>query len=251
MSIEFGSYLLKTAESVEELVESFKLRHDVFFREFQGVEKAGVDVDKFDCDFDHLLIIHRETQQIIGTYRLSCMPSPAESYTALEFDLARIFALEGPHLELGRACIHKAHRRGAVISLLWRGIAEYMNRSGANVLFGCSSLKLNNARDAALVFKHLSEQGAMLSTDLASATRPFQMADFDQWLSYFHQPLTEEQKAEAEEAVPSLLKSYLKLGAKIAAEPAFDRDFDCVDLLTVLKKEDLANSLARRFQVQR
>lgn len=236
---------------MEELIESFKLRHDVFYREFQGFEGTGVDVDRFDREFDHLLILHRETGKIIGTYRLSCMPSAQDSYTATEFDLSGIFAMPGPHLELGRACIHKDHRRGAVISLLWRGIAEYMNLSGANVLFGCSSLKLNNARDAALVFKLLIEQGSVTSENLSPATRNFQMRDFDQWLSYFHAPLAEEQVKEAEEMIPSLLKSYLKLGAKIAAEPALDRDFDCIDLLTVLKKENLSQVLARKFQVQR
>jgi putative hemolysin len=46
-----------------------------------------------------------------------------------------------------------------------------------------------------------------------------------------------------------LLKSYLKFGAKIASVPAFDKDFDCVDVLTVLKKDEMTNSLARRFQV--
>ena len=251
LSIEFGSYLLKTATAKSELIESFKLRHEVFFQEFQDVEYSGLDFDRFDAHFDHLIIIHKETNKIIGTYRLSCSEFTKLSYTALEFDLSEIFKIKGPHIELGRACIQKDHRRGAVISLLWRGISEYMNISGSNVLFGCSSLKINNPREAALVYKFLLDQGSVSRNTFASPTRNFQMQDFDAWFSYFEIGLTDALKEEAEALIPSLLRSYLKLGAKVAGEPAFDKDFDCIDMLTVLKKEDLANSLARRFQVNR
>jgi len=251
LCIEFGSYILKTANSHQELIESFRLRHEVFYKEFQEVEASGLDFDRYDRHFDHLIIVHKETNKIIGTYRLSCSEFSKISYTEQEFDLTEIFELKGPHIELGRACIQKEHRRGAVISLLWRGIAEYMNISGANVLFGCSSLKINNPREAALVYKYLLDEGSVMKSTFSSPTKNFQMEDFDAWFAYFQNGLTEIQKSEAEELIPSLLKSYLKLGAKVASEPAFDKDFDCIDMLTVLKKEDLANSLARRFQVAR
>ncbi len=251
LSLEFGPYLLKTANSSEELIESFRLRHEVFYQEFQELDGEGLDLDRFDSHFDHLIIVHKETNKIIGTYRLSCSEFSKHSYTELEFDLTEIYKMKGPHIELGRACIHKDHRRGAVISLLWRGIAEYMNVSGANVLFGCSSLKINSPREAALVYKHLLDQGSVTKSHFSSPTKNFQMPDFDAWFSYFQSGLTDIQREEAAQLVPSLLSSYLKLGAKVAAEPAFDRDFDCIDMLTVLKKEELANSLARRFQVAR
>lgn len=251
MAIELGPYLLKTAETQEELIESFKLRHEVFHREFQKVQKLGLDIDKYDCHFDHLIIVHQASQRIIGTYRVSCSEFSEMSYTAQEFDLSMIFKMRGPFLELGRACIQKEHRKGAVLSLLWRGIAEYMNQSQAQVLFGCSSIKISKARDAALVFKYLAEEGFVTTDILSRPTRSYLMEGFDIWLANFSLGLNAEEKAKAEELVPSLLKSYLKLGAKIACEPAFDKEFDCIDLLTVLRKEDLANSLARRFQVVR
>lgn len=70
--IEFGPYILKTANSYEELIESFKLRHAVFYQEFQGKKKTGLDFDRFDRHFDHLIIIHKDSNEIIGTYRLNC-----------------------------------------------------------------------------------------------------------------------------------------------------------------------------------
>lgn len=77
------------------------------------------------------------------------------------------------------------------------------------------------------------------------------MTDFDAWFSYFHNGLTPEQAQEAEALMPSLLKSYLKLGAKVICEPAYDEEFDCIDFLTVLKRENLSNSLAEKFNVAR
>lgn len=251
MYFEAGSYIVKTADSQDELIESFRLRNQVFNNEFKGQEKLGLDFDKFDYIFDHLIIYHKESEQVIGTYRLNSATEFNYSYTGLEFGLNPLLKASGPYLELGRACIKKEFRKGSVITLLWRGIAEYMNLSGANVLFGCSSLKISNAREAALVFRYLEEQ-ALLSTEFdCQPTRKFQMKNLDAWINYFESGLKSYQIEEAKELIPSLLSSYLKLGAKVASLPAFDVDFNCIDLLTVLKKEDLSNSLAQKLQVNR
>jgi putative hemolysin len=248
--IESGSYILKTATGHDELVASFRLRHEVFFQEFQGIEVPGLDVDQFDSHFDHLIIVHKESNKVIGTYRLSCSSYSQLSYTEQEFVLDEIYKLKGPQIELGRACIHKDHRKGSsVISLLWRGIIEYMNISGSQTLFGCSSVKINNPRDAALLYQSLIEQNLVMDKNLATPTSSYTMNDFDLWSVVFSKGLSTEESLEAQELMPALLKSYLKLGAKVASVPAFDKDFDCIDLLTVLKKEELSNLLARRFHV--
>ena len=209
LQIESGSYILKTADSFDELINSFRLRHEVFYNEFQSIEMDGIDFDKFDTHFDHLIIIHKETKNVIGTYRVNCMENSKLSYTETEFQLKNIFEMPGPHLELGRACIHKDHRRGSVLSLLWRGITEYMNESGATVLFGCSSLKVTETEKAALVYKYLVETNSVALDIESKPTRKFSMPDFNLWYANFQQPLTDEQIREAEKMIPPLLKSYL------------------------------------------
>ncbi|MES3038028.1 MAG: GNAT family N-acyltransferase [Bdellovibrionota bacterium] len=249
--IEVGPYIVKTAETYRELVESFKLRHEVFHNEFRGVEGPGLDFDKYDYHFDHLIILHKPSNKIIGTYRLNCSTFSNESYTALEFDLTGLMKEKGPFLELGRACIAKDFRKGSVISLLWRGIAEYMNLCGAEILFGCSSLKIDNPRDAALAYKYLVDEKMVKHEFLCRPTKKYRMNNFDTWYSYLNNGYNDRLKAEAEELIPSLVRSYLKLGAVVACEPAFDAEFDCIDLLTILKKEDLASSLVQKFQIVR
>jgi putative hemolysin len=248
-SFEVGNYLVKTAETLEELRQSFKLRNEVFNIEFRGID-CSLDVDRFDTLFDHLIIIDKPTMEIVGTYRLKCFDSLKNSYTALEFDLTHIISQPGPHLELGRACIQQSHRKGSVISLLWRGITEYMKLSGAQVLFGCSSVKVDNPRDASLIYQHLENEGFVSNEFLSHPQKEFLMEDFETWRQYFQQDLNTEHALEAEALVPSLLKSYVRLGARIVGEPAYDADYDCIDFLTVLKRDSLDNALARKYRVK-
>lgn len=245
---EMGSYQVKTADSIDELKQCFKLRNEIFNIELQDVDHI-IDVDRFDRIFDHLIIIDKKTNTIVGTYRMRTFDTIRNSYTALEFDLTTLTNQPWNYLELGRACIHKDHRKGAVISLLWRGIAEYMKFSEANSLFGCSSVKIDNARDSALVYQYLYEQGSVIQGPGFNALGRFKMTDFHKWTKYFEMNMTDEYRAEAEKILPSLLKSYLKLGAKVVGEPAYDEDFSCVDFLTILNRDSLDSSLARKLKI--
>ena len=124
-----------------------------------------------------------------------------------------------------------------------------MNLSGANILFGCSSIKINNVTSASIIYKYLQDQGHLMSENLAIPTKPFRMNDFQEVFSNIGDELSPIYQAEAEKLIPSLLKAYLKFGAKVAGEPAFDKDFDCVDFLTIMKKNEIMETLGRRFQL--
>lgn len=115
--IELGSYVVRTADSVDDLLKIFRLRHEVFHREFREIAKPGLDIDRFDRAFDHLIIYHKPSDKIVGTYRLRTSDVVHSSYTALEFRLRGLYKIPGPYLELGRACVHKEHRKGSVMWL--------------------------------------------------------------------------------------------------------------------------------------
>lgn len=139
---ERGHFLIKTVSTQEELVAALRLRYQVFHREMIGKTKpTGLDVDRFDFHCDHLIITDTRSNEIIGTYRLNCSKFSDDFYSEQEFHIGALLDHPGIKLELGRSCIHKDYRNGAVISLLWRGIAEYMVLSESNLLFGCASIK--------------------------------------------------------------------------------------------------------------
>jgi putative hemolysin len=47
--------------------------------------------------------------------------------------------------------------------------------------------------------------------------------------------------------VPKLLKTYLAIGARIAAPPAWDREFGTIDFLTLLDLKSISPSARNRF----
>jgi putative hemolysin len=248
LKIETGPYVLKFATTKKEVIDCFKLRHQVFCVEMAGQsKKSRLDFDKYDNFCDHLIIVHQPTEKIVGTYRMNFSETSDSFYTESEFHLNPwINKQDAPFIELGRACIEKDHRRGIVISLLWRGIADYMKLMNAEKLIGCSSIKVTDARSAALVYKYFEAKGA-LTEEIFQPKDKFVMDDLQFWLNVFSSGLTEQQMQDAEEMVPSLLKSYIKAGSKVASLPAFDEEFSCIDFVTILNRADLDQKLVRRF----
>ena len=224
--IQVGPYNLQMARTKKEVLECFKLRHEVFCIEMAGNPKRSkLDFDQYDNFCDHLIIVHEPTSKIVGTYRMNYSETSDLFYTESEFDILNwIKSQQTPFIELGRACIEKEHRRGVVISLLFRGIIEYMNHLGADKLIGCSSVKVNDARSAALIYKYFETTGA-LAEEVFKPHDKYQMKDLLFWLMVFSKGLSENQILEAEEKIPSLLKSYIKAGAKVSSYPAYDAEF--------------------------
>jgi putative hemolysin len=246
--LQVGPYILQMARTKKEVLECFKLRHQVFCVEMAGqARKSKLDFDKYDLFCDHLIIVHEPTQKIVGTYRMNFSETSDMFYTESEFDINHwVESQKAPFIELGRACIEQEHRRGIVISLLWRGIAEYMKMMGAEKLIGCSSVKVTDARSAALIYKYFELTGG-LAEEVFKPNDKYQMKDLLFWLMVFSKGLSENQMKEAEEKIPSLLKSYLKAGAKVASYPAYDEEFKCIDFATVMVRSEMDQKLAKKF----
>lgn len=247
---EVGPFVIKTVSNAEELKEALALRFDVFHREMIGKkDPSGYDVDEHDFDCDHLIIVEKRSNRIIGTYRMNCSLFTDNFYSAKEFLMNKVFNTPGVKLELGRACIHKDFRRGVLISLLWRGIAEYMAASEAQMLFGCATVKTQDPRDAALLTRYFESEGRIVPHLRTRPTLGFTMPLLSYFLDEVRTPLSPEQKQQAEDLLPPLCRAYLKAGALIGGEPAWDRDFQCIDFLTILQREDLNRTLWKKFKL--
>lgn len=249
MSIEIGPYVLKTVSSLDEMKAALGLRYDVFHGELLASKRpGGIDVDDYDFLCDHVILFHKKTLQLIATFRLNCSLFTNEFSSAREFDLSRLLRTPGTKLEIGRLCIHKDFRDGFTTSLLWRGIAEYMTATGSQILFGCASIKTRNPREAALLYRHFAEDGRMSPDFFAPPTKEYTMPELGLWLRGFGGPLTEAEKAEVKDLIPSLCRASLKVGAMIGGEPAWDSNFKCIDFLTLVHREDLNRSLWKRYK---
>lgn len=246
---QVGPYTLKTVTHQDELIAALKLRYEVFHHEMIGKSQTqGIDVDEFDFSCDHLIIVDNKTQEIIGTYRFNCSAFSERFYSANEFHIDALLNLPGTKLELGRACIRKDHRRGIVISLLWSGIGEYMAKTNAAWLFGCASIKTDSPRQAALLYRLFEMQGRFSPKLACAPTLQYTLENFDLWLHKLRLPLNEADMSEAEALLPPLCRAYLKAGAWIAGEPAYDKEFKCIDFLTVLDRENLNRTLWKKLK---
>lgn len=231
--------VLSLASTPGEVREVQRLRYKVFI-EGGGLTRLmneeRLDRDRFDDCCDHLLVRDTSTLEVVGTYRL-LNPAGARKagglYCEDEFDMRRFAHLRGRLVEAGRACIHPDYRSGAVIMMLWSGLADYMRRHGCDYLIGCASIGLaDGGQQANAVFHRLGRDGHLSPPEYRASPR----------LAF---PLRADDGAVP--VIPPLLKGYLRSGAWICGEPAWDPEFHCADLLVLLPLANLDERYAKRY----
>ncbi len=243
--LEAGPYVVRLAVTGHDRAAAFRLRFIVFNLELnEGLETAyasGYDTDRFDAVCDHLIVEHKETGEIIGTYRVQMGDVAARNfgyYSEQEFDFQPYEAMRSQLVELGRACIHRNHRSSEVLHLLWRGIARYVIGNGGRYMIGCCSLpSLDNALGHA-VYRSLKQYMAeprLMTMPTAEYVLPHAV------------PLSAAEGRPEEVRPPKLLRAYLTIGAKICSEPAIDWEFKTIDFLTLLDLQTLHPRMAKRF----
>jgi putative hemolysin len=230
------------AHSEAEVREAQALRYQVFAVEMgarlaqpKGTP-AGLDIDLFDAYCEHLLLRaggeDGEPGPVVGTYRV-LTPGAAKRagglYSDTEFDLTRLRALRPRLAEIGRACVHPEHRSGSgsgsAILTLWGALTEFVIRNGLDTVIGCASVSM---RDGGHFAASLWRQ--MAATHLAPIdcqVRPRLPLP----LGHLRQNLRVEP--------PALIRGYLRCGAKLMGEPAWDPDFNTADLPLLLRTVDL------------
>lgn len=239
-----GHFTIKTVENRRELWQVFKLRYEVFHREYKNRRfPFGFDRDRYDQWADHLAIVDNRIGKIVGTYRLVNSAVSSDFYSASEFDIETIHGLPGGRVELSRACIHRSYRTGTVINMLWRGICEYVAASGARWLFGMGSLKTTDTAEIAAIYRQLMAEGVVDPNLKVTSRGDYRIPGFHR---HVEAAVTSEQAASQ---VPALVRSYLKAGAMIGTDVALDADFNCADLFIVMDMQKVSAAFSRKYQI--
>ena len=232
-------YHVSLAVDDADIREAQRLRYQVFAEEM-GARLAsplpGHDVDLYDPHCDHLLVRELDSGAVVGTYRV-LTPEAAKRlgayYSEQEFDLTRLQHLRPRMAELGRSCVHPAHRSGGVITRLWMGLADYMTRYGYDYVMGCASIGMGD--------------GGHLAADVYRQLAANHLAPVE-WHTLPRCRLPIESLGEhTGVSLPPLIKGYTRAGAMVCGEPAWDPDFNTADLLMLLPMAQLNRSYARRF----
>jgi putative hemolysin len=242
-------FIIKSVENAHELEQALNLRYEVFYREVLNKRaRLQIDVDGFDFICDHLIIIDKKTENVIGTYRLISSTYSDRFYSETEFDIDNIKMAKGNKLELGRACVHRDFRTGAVINLLWRGVSEYMKKVESKYLFGCSSVHTTNVFDIALVYRYFKTLNYSPDELRVYPNDGYRLKSFERFLNLVNDINGQEDKIK--NLVPTLLKSYIRMGSRVCGEPALDCKFRCADFFTILDLEQLNLSFVKKYKTR-
>ncbi len=248
---EIGRYRLRLAQCIGDREAACRLRFKVFNIELgEGLERSyetGIDTDHFDIFCEHLLVEDKTDGRVVGTYRMQSGSTAAMNlgyYSAQEFEFAPYEPLRRDILELGRASIDREHRTAEVLTLLWRGIAQYASDMGLRYLVGCSSLNSKDPAEGWQMYRELDRYRVSPEFETVPTPAyecPCEQQERDTQLS------PDPQDCEVPTKVPKLLKTYLTIGARICAPPAWDREFGTIDFLTLLDLKMLSTSARNRF----
>jgi putative hemolysin len=231
-------YSTIVADDPTEVAAAQRLRHRVFAEELGAhlpTAVAGLDIDEFDAYCDHLVVRDDSTGEAVGTYRM-LPPGRAKAlgrrYSDAEFETSALDPLRDQLVEMGRSCVHPDHRSGAVMGLMWAGIGRYLLRNGYRWLGGCASVTLHDGGAAASEVWRVTQAKHLAPPLLRVRPRL-------PWVPTTPPP--------AGGRIPPLVRGYLRLGAWVCGEPAYDPDFACADFYMLLSLDRTDPRYLRHF----
>lgn len=214
------------------------LRYDVFVDEL-GADGGMVDHaarlerDRFDEFAEQLLLL--DGDRVVGVYRFmdrGAARAAGGFYSQSEYDVSVLTGSNRRLLELGRSCLHPDYRGGTGLLRLWQGLADIVRARDVEILFGVASF---HGTDVAALAPSLSilHQDHLAPEDIRMRATPYQSMDLAD--------VTD--RVAAMKQVPSLIKSYLRLGGFVGDGAFVDHAFNTTDVCLVL---DLARMNPRQ-----
>lgn len=222
-----GSLEVCLAKTRQDIEAAQRLRYRIFYEEMGALHlenvlslKDQLDSDAFDDVCDHLLVIdHDQNQAVVGTYRLirrEVAVAQGRFYSAAEYDIGILEQYPGEILEVGRSCIDANYRTRLAISLLWRGIAEYMAFFNISLMFGCAIFAGTNPQAYAHALSYLYHFHLAPKDRLPVALPTL----------YIDMNMIEKEAVDlrlAQRQLPPLIKGYIRAGCCVGDEAVLDR----------------------------
>ena len=162
-------------------------------------------------------------------------------YSEDEYDIHAITNFPGGVLELGRSCVDADYRGRAVMQLLWRGIAAYIDLHAIDLMFGCASL--NGTDPDALAAELTYLYGHHLAPPaLRPKALPARYVDMRRLDPAAYDP------RRASQALPPLIKGYLRLGGFVGDGAVIDQQFNTVDVAIVVKTDLVTERYSKHYE---
>ena len=252
--IEFGDFIIKLVDTKSELKKAQALRYSVFYKEKKAKPSfpkkiMRLDYDKTDKFADHLIVIDKKREgiknKIVGTYRLirgDVAMSFGGFYTSSEFDLTNILNSyqHKQILELGRSCVHIDYRKGTIMNLLWKAIAEYIKLYDIKVLLGCASFPGTDIQEYSKELFYLRSNFSLPEKISVKSLRNNNYPVYNEGNIY-------ESDLRTFAKLPPLIKGYLRVGGRVSESFFVDYDFNTIDLCIVVQTVNIDEKYKNKF----
>ncbi len=243
--LEIGTYIVRLAKTKEEIDEVQKLVEEVFFLE-EGIDPKTVtqlehDIKVINPVCDHLIVIHKESNKIVSTYRL-IRREHAEKiggfYTKSEYDLTKLLNYNGEILEFSRAVTHKDFRGSGTMMITWKGLAEYIKTFDVKLMFGIPSfhgIDVNKFKNEMSYLYHFHKE----REEIYCRSKEYSSMNLV--------PKDQINEKESFMKLPALFKGYLRLGAKIGDGAFVDVEFDTIDVFITVETDATNETYKKHF----
>lgn len=254
-----GSLEVRLAQTAKDVKQAQKLRYRVFYEEMAAIPNtlslvSRRDRDEYDTLCDHLLVIDHAAAadvagkpggQVVGTYRLlrqEIAERHGGFYSAAEYAVEPLIASHpGKNfLELGRSCVLPAYRNKRTVELLWHGIWTYVLHHKIDVMLGCASLEGTEPSRLALPLAFLHHHAPAEGEWRVKAVP-------ERYISMNRIAKEGVDVKRALQALPPLIKGYLRLGASFGDGAVVDNQFGTTDVLVVLPVEKINARYVEHF----
>ena len=227
MSLVNSSQLeIRLAKSQEQIFELQKLRYKVFVDELganvsNNNEPQYIESDKFDNHCEHLILLDKTVKNSVGK------PIIVGTLRLLNSDMAKKFH---GFYSASEYNFDKNYRGHIALHLLWLGLGKYVLKRDISIIFGVASF---NGNDPTLFSSALSLLSHKFS---ASKTLEFKaLAPHSVDMNIISVEKLDYRKAMSQ--MPSLIKAYLRMGAKVGNGAFVDTKFNTVDIGIIIEVE--------------
>lgn len=209
-----------------------RLRYAVLAAEGgRDISGFGLDADRFDEHCVHVLINDNRSGELVACSRM--LPAGGAIAagglcTATSFEISALEPLRLSMLEFGRAVVRADHRNGAVVLMMWSAVLEYACRYGYDYVLGCVSMPIFEEDGTKNVMRNVRNylRRNYRAPDCYTV-RPYRPLVVDALrlgdLAPHRQP-----------ELPALMRGYLRCGARICGDPAYDPEFGLAHFPTLL-----------------
>jgi len=243
-SMSAGRYDVRLAKTAKEIQESQKLRYEVLFKESGGrITREMLNTEREEDEWDdvaiHVVVVDRkDDNHVVGSIRLvsnTALSQGQEFYTEHAFNIAGLRGYYPKILELSRACVSPKGRGGAILMLLWKFTMQFIEQNNYDVLFGCASFKGTEYREHTEILSYLYEKH-LASEELMPMPKPSVQSVAIKEFS------EKPGKGKKRGKVPTMLRGYLKIGARISDHAIIDPVFNTTFVAIYVDAREMFNT---------